>query len=323
MRNASPAPLPTPLPKPCGSCGSCRPVLGGFRRRARPAGRPHRRFGLGHHARPWRRLRPRLRDLGGHLHVPRRVAGRQRTRLRPARPHLPDAHLRRAGRESDPGQRGGNELPPALVARRRDDRLRLRPGRTVEPLAHGCGRRQPAGGPPGSELEGRHPGLACRTGRGSWPGVSRSASRAVPGSTCSTPRAGSGVELVGSDYPRAGWPAPSAHGSLYFHFAPSSERDLVRGAMQIRELDLETGKVYDVTEGQSQQQYQGSSGGAIAPEPSPDGRWLAFARRIPGGTISFKGHRFGPRYGALSPGSGDGRRTPAGRPHRDGRSPRA
>ncbi|MDE2658748.1 MAG: hypothetical protein OXI45_00870, partial [Acidobacteriota bacterium] len=110
------------------------------------------------------------------------------------------------------------------------------------------------------------------------------------------PDGGSGVELVdGAEYGRASWPAPSQNGTLYFHFAPSSERDMVRGAMQIRELDLETGKVYDVTEGQSQQQYQGSSGGAIAPEPSPDGRWLAFARRIPGGTISFKGHRFGPR----------------------------
>ena len=101
--------------------------------------------------------------------------------------------------------------------------------------------------------------------------------------------------MDGAEYGRASWPAPSKNGTLYFHFAPSSERDLVRGAMQIRELDLETGKVFDVTEGQSQQQYQGSSGGAIAPEPSPDGRWLAFARRIPGGTISFKGHRFGPR----------------------------
>ena len=110
------------------------------------------------------------------------------------------------------------------------------------------------------------------------------------------PDGGSGVELVdGAEYGRASWPAPSQNGTLYFHFAPSSERDMVRGAMQIRELNLETGKVYDVTEGQSLQQYQGSSGGAIAPEPSPDGRWLAFARRIPGGTISFKGHRFGPR----------------------------
>lgn len=110
------------------------------------------------------------------------------------------------------------------------------------------------------------------------------------------PEGGSGVELVGGDFPRAGWPAPSPDGrSLYFHFAPSRERDPVRGAMQVRRLDLETGEVWEVTAGQSQQQYQGSSGGAIAPEPSPDGRYLAFARRIPGGTISWKGHRFGPR----------------------------
>ncbi len=109
------------------------------------------------------------------------------------------------------------------------------------------------------------------------------------------PDGGSGVELVGSDYPRADWPAPSGHGTLYFQFAPSGERDLLRGAVQIRELDLASGQVFDVTEGQSQQQYQGSSGGAIAPEPSPDGRWLAFARRVPGGTISWKGHRYGPR----------------------------
>lgn len=110
------------------------------------------------------------------------------------------------------------------------------------------------------------------------------------------PEGGSGVELVGDDFPRAGWPAPSPDGAgLYFHFAPSRERDPVRGAMQIRRLDLSSGAVYEVTAGQSQQQYQGSSGGAIAPEPSPDGRYLAFARRIPGGVISWKGHRFGPR----------------------------
>ncbi len=38
-----------------------------------------------------------------------------------------------------------------------------------------------------------------------------------------------------------------------------------------------------------------SSGGGAAPEVSPDGRWLAFARHIPDGTLSFKGHKFGPR----------------------------
>jgi Tol biopolymer transport system component len=30
-------------------------------------------------------------------------------------------------------------------------------------------------------------------------------------------------------------------------------------------------------------------------EVSPDGRWLAFGRMIPDGTISYKGHRYGPR----------------------------
>ena len=33
----------------------------------------------------------------------------------------------------------------------------------------------------------------------------------------------------------------------------------------------------------------------MAPEVSPDGRWLAFTRRIPDGTVSWKGHRYGPR----------------------------
>ena len=50
-----------------------------------------------------------------------------------------------------------------------------------------------------------------------------------------------------------------------------------------------------VTEGLAEQQYQGSSGGAVAPQVSPDGKWLAFGRRIPNGTIEFKGLEFGPR----------------------------
>ena len=59
------------------------------------------------------------------------------------------------------------------------------------------------------------------------------------------------------------------------------------------------GGVSQVTAGEDQEQYRGSSGGAIAPEASPDGRWLAFARRIPDGTIAFKGHELGPRPGPL------------------------
>ena len=113
---------------------------------------------------------------------------------------------------------------------------------------------------------------------------------------------GEGVELVGSDYPGAAWPAFSPDGgSLYFQVrtAPpglwSGRSDIVHGYKQIRRLDLETGRVDEVTTGQVVQQGQTSSGGAIAPDPSPDGRWVAFARRIPDGTMSHKGLRFGPR----------------------------
>jgi WD40-like Beta Propeller Repeat len=33
-----------------------------------------------------------------------------------------------------------------------------------------------------------------------------------------------------------------------------------------------------------------SSGGGFSPRISPDGRYLAFARRLASGTLSFKGH---------------------------------
>ena len=106
---------------------------------------------------------------------------------------------------------------------------------------------------------------------------------------------GSGIELVDKDVRRASWPSISSDGRhLYYQFAPGAERDLIRGSLQLNRLDLESGEVIEIIAGVAQQQYQGS-GGAIAPEVSPDGRYLAFARRIPGGTIAYKGHRYGPR----------------------------
>jgi hypothetical protein len=67
--------------------------------------------------------------------------------------------------------------------------------------------------------------------------------------------------------------------------------------MQISELDLATHTVSDLTSGEAytSQWSRITNGSAIAPQPSPDGRWLAFARRIPDGTISYKGHVYGPR----------------------------
>src|SRR5205807_6853047 len=97
-------------------------------------------------------------------------------------------------------------------------------------------------------------------------------------------------------------PSPSPDGKyLYYQVsaAPagtwSGRADVMQGAKQLRRLELRTGRVLEMTAGEIAQQYQGSSGGAIAPEISPDGRWLAFARRIPDGTISYKGQTFGPR----------------------------
>ena len=63
----------------------------------------------------------------------------------------------------------------------------------------------------------------------------------------------------------------------------------MQGARQMRRLELRTGQIHEITSGESVQQGQSSSGGGLAPEISPDGRWLAFARRIPDGTISIKG----------------------------------
>jgi imidazolonepropionase-like amidohydrolase len=50
-----------------------------------------------------------------------------------------------------------------------------------------------------------------------------------------------------------------------------------------------------LTPGISDQQSRASSGGAFAPEVSPDGRWLAFARQVPDGTLEYREHSFGPR----------------------------
>lgn len=105
---------------------------------------------------------------------------------------------------------------------------------------------------------------------------------------------GTGVELLGGDA-GASWPEPSADGRwLYFQAREGGTREIFGGAYQLRRLDLRTGDVLDLTQGLAGQQVRNSSGGAFAPALSPDGRWLAFGRRVEG-TISHKGHEFGPR----------------------------
>ena len=91
---------------------------------------------------------------------------------------------------------------------------------------------------------------------------------------------GDGIELVGNDVRRASWPSISADGRhLYYQFAPSANRDLIKGAFALSRLDLETGDVVEVISGEALQQYQGSSGGAIAPEVSHSQAWPVYGPR--------------------------------------------
>ena len=96
-----------------------------------------------------------------------------------------------------------------------------------------------------------------------------------------------------------GWPTISGDGRyLYYQVTmPVDDRQPLSGAIQIRRFEFKTGETVDVTAGESSGAAAGrfSSGGAAAPEISPDGRWLAFARQIPDGTLEFKGHKYGPR----------------------------
>lgn len=105
---------------------------------------------------------------------------------------------------------------------------------------------------------------------------------------------GQGVQIL--DDNSAHWPSVSSDGRyVYYHVRTGS--DALAGDYQIRRLELKNGEVTAVTAGRSQGAAagRGSSGGAFAPEISPDGRWLAFARQLPDATVSFKGRRFGPR----------------------------
>ena len=117
---------------------------------------------------------------------------------------------------------------------------------------------------------------------------------------------GQGIQLVASSGGRGGggggavsWPTVSSDGRyLYYQTTVSVEdREPLSGSLQLRRFDFKSGEIVDITAGESSGAAAGrmSSGGAAAPEVSPDGRWLAFAREIPDGTLSYKGHKFGPR----------------------------
>jgi Tol biopolymer transport system component len=122
---------------------------------------------------------------------------------------------------------------------------------------------------------------------------------------------GAGVQLVGAPAGGRGaggggggdgppsWPTVSGDGRyLYYQVNVTvADEEPISGAQQIKRFEFKTGETVDITAGTSSGAAAGrmSSGGAAAPEVSPDGRWLAFARHIPDGVLQFKNQRYGPR----------------------------
>jgi len=112
------------------------------------------------------------------------------------------------------------------------------------------------------------------------------------------PRAGGeGVELVGAPSgTQAYWPSVAPDGqSLYYFYATFAAVTTGYGYdHHVRRLDLRTGASEAVTNLVSPREaravYHSPDPFEIAPEISPDGRWLAFARRMPGGSVTYRGH---------------------------------
>ena len=145
---------------------------------------------------------------------------------------------------------------------------------------------EPAWSPDGRYIYVHHQDMRRGGGAGIW------ITRATAAKASRSPGATSAARIGRVLLPTAGFCISIATAS---QGTWSGRADVMQGAKQVRRMELRTGRITEMTSGESVQQSQGSSGGAIAPELSPDGRWMSFARRIPDGTIAYKNQTFGPR----------------------------
>ncbi len=93
------------------------------------------------------------------------------------------------------------------------------------------------------------------------------------------------------------WPAPSPDGRYLYFYRSTMMRpdDGVTERQHLQRLDLASGSVENMTALKHVPRYTGPDLVDFAPEISPDGRWLAFARRIPGGSVEIRGHPYNVR----------------------------
>jgi Tol biopolymer transport system component len=101
------------------------------------------------------------------------------------------------------------------------------------------------------------------------------------------------VELVGQvSGVQSYWPSVTADGR-YVYYMQSTFAEPLHGMQRyqhIRRLELATGRTELVTVPEGKEWYKTEGATELAPELSPDGQWLAFARRIDGAILTWRGH---------------------------------
>lgn len=105
-------------------------------------------------------------------------------------------------------------------------------------------------------------------------------------------------ELVGEPSgTQSYWPTVSADGSAMYYMVSTFAEPLhgLQRYQHIRRFDFDTKRVSVVTTPGDLRHYWPTTTEELAPEVSPDGKWLAFARRIPGAPLVYRGHTFNGR----------------------------
>lgn len=111
---------------------------------------------------------------------------------------------------------------------------------------------------------------------------------------------GEGHELTGKQDSQTSWPSVSADGR-YVYFDNSIFGSEEYTAYHLERLELSSGEIHSITPAQTtfraptfrvSRMPEFRPADSFAPEVSPDGHYLAFARRILGGESTIRGHAF-------------------------------
>ncbi len=170
----------------------------------------------------------------------------------------------------------------ALLAGRQADRLHLRPRGRRQRLGHGPRRQEPAAGDEGDVPPAQQPRLDARR-RSSSPRASTSPPRArwAPGEIWLYHRTGGdGLQMTkrANEQKDVGEPAFSPDGR-YLYYQPTRRR--ARSSSTTRTPTARsTSSSGSTARPARSSSYVTGAGGAIRPTPSPDGKSLAFVRRV-------------------------------------------